>query len=306
MHVAVVGVGGVGGFFGGKLAQAGCDVTFVARGKTAEALAARGLRVQSVDGDFEIPKVQVAERLTRTADVVIVGVKAWQIAEAVESIRPAIGPDTVVIPLQNGIDAPDELVTLVGRDHAAGGLCAVVSFVVEPGVIRHAGGSAYIMFGELDNRPSPRLEKLRDAFRAARISADIPPDIHKSMWSKFVFIAPLSGVGAVTRVPIGIFRSVPESRQMLLDGIGEVLAVAKAKGVPLDDDMLAKTMERYDGLPPDATSSLQRDVMAGKPSEIDAQLGAVVRLGRETGVATPVHRFLYHALLPAENVSRRS
>ena len=160
------------------------------------------------------------------------------------------------------------------------------------------------MFGELDNRRTPRVERLRDVLRSAHIDADVPEDIHKAMWSKFVFIAPMSGIGAATRVPIGVWRTTPETRALAERAILEVIAIAKARGVELGYEALDATMARYDALPAEATSSLQRDVMSGKPSELDAQLGAAVRLGRESSVPTPVLQTLYEVLLPGERASR--
>lgn len=302
--IAVVGAGGVGGYFGGKLAAAGVDVIFVARGTTLDVLRTRGLRVESIDGNFTVERVNATDHLTEPVDAVLMTVKAWQIRQAAEKIKDALHEDTIVVPLENGIDAPEQLASVLLSRNVAGGLCAIVSFVVEPGVIRHAAASPFIMFGEIDNRTTPRAERLRDILRSAGITADIPEDIHKSMWSKFVFIAPMSGVGAVTRVPIGVWRSLPETREMAERAIAEVVAVAAARGVKLDDDVAPRTMQRYDALAPDATSSLQRDVMSGKPSELDAQLGAAVRLGRESGVATPILETLYHALLPQERQAR--
>ncbi len=304
MKIAVVGAGGVGGYFGGKLVAAGVDATFVVRGRTLDALRSRGLRVQSIDGDFAVPRVNATDRPSEPVDAVLMTVKAWQIREAAAQIAPIVGQDTIVVPLENGIDAPDELASVLPRRNVAGGLCALVSFVVEPGVIKHAGGSPFIMFGELDNRVTPRAAALRDALRSAGIKADIADDIQKSMWSKFVFIAPMSGVGAATRVPAGVWRSIPETRALAERVIREVMAVAAARGVRFDDDMVEKTMHRFDGLPADATASLQRDVIGGKPSELEAQLGAAVRLGRESGVPTPAIETLYAALLPQERAAR--
>lgn len=304
-RIAVAGAGGVGGFFGGKLAAAGVDTTFVVRaGKTLDALRARGLRVESVDGNFSVDRVNATDRPAERVDAVLMTVKSWQIRDAAAQIKTIVGDDTLVVPLENGIDAPQQLASVLDVRNVAGGLCAIVSFVVEPGVIRHAGIKPFVMFGELDNRVTKRAEKLRDVMRGAGITTDIPPDIHKSMWSKFVFIAPISGVGAATRVPVGVWRTIPEARRMAERAIKEVIAVAAARGVKLDDDMLAATMQRYDNMPPDSTSSLQRDVMAGKPSELDAQLGAAVRLGRESGVATPTLEMLYDVLLPQERLAR--
>jgi 2-dehydropantoate 2-reductase len=282
------------------------DVIFVARGRTLEALRSRGLRIESIDGNFTVERVRATDRLTEKVDAVLMTVKAWQIRDAAATIKSSMRDDTIVVPLENGIDAPEQLASVLPSQNVAGGLCAIVSFVVEPGVIRHAAASPFIMLGELDNRVTPRAERLRDVLRSAGFTADIPEDIHKSMWSKFVFIAPMSGVGAVTRVPIGVWRTMPETRQMAERAMAEVVAVATARGVKLDDDVIGRTMQRYDALAPDATSSLQRDVMSGKPSELDAQLGAAVRLGRDSGVPTPVMEMLYDALLPQEQIARQS
>jgi len=303
-RVAVVGAGGVGGYFGGKLAAAGVDTTFVARGRTLDALRSRGLRIESINGDFVIERVKATDRLTEPVDAVLMTVKAWQIAEAAEGIKGALRDETLVVPLENGIDAPEQLASVLPSRNVAGGLCAIVSFVVEPGVIRHAAASPFIMLGELDNRVTPRAERLRDVLRSAGLTADIPEDIHKSMWAKFVFITPMSGVGAVTRVPIGVWRAMPETRRMAERAIVEVVAVATARVITLDADVIPRTMQRYDELARDATSSLQRDVMSGKPSELDAQLGAAVRLGREAGTPAPILEMLYHALLPQEQIAR--
>lgn len=300
MRVAIVGAGGVGGYFGGKLATTGADVTFIVRGTTLDALRRDGLRVESINGDFVVQPVQAAEGAAAPVDVVLVATKAWQLREAARQILPMLHDTTVVVPLQNGIDAPDQLASVLPRRNIAGGLCAIVAYAETPGFIKHVGAEPLIMFGELDNSPSPRLDRLRDLFVAAGVKCEIPADIHHSMWTKFIFIAPLSGIGAMTRVPVGSWRTLPETRAMAEQAVNEVIAVARAKGVAIEDDVLSRTMARYDGLPPTATASLQRDVMDGKPSELDAQLGAVVRLGREAGVPTPLHEWMYHSLLPGE------
>jgi 2-dehydropantoate 2-reductase len=306
MRVAVVGAGGVGGYFGGRLAQRGIDTTFIARGATLEALRTRGLRVESIKGDFALPHVNATDDPLSAGpvDAVLLAVKAWQIPEAAASIKSMLNAQTAVIPLENGMEGPSQIATVLGREHALGGLCGIVSFVVAPGHIRHIGADPFVMFGELDNRRSARVERLREAFERAGVRAEVPQDIHRSMWSKFLFIAPMSGVGAVTRVPIGAWRSMPETRELVTRALREVLAVAAARGISLDDDAVQRTLQRYDGLPPESTSSLQRDVMEGKPSELDAQLGAVVRMGREIGVVTPVCEMLYHLLLPQERRAR--
>ena len=306
MRIAVIGAGGVGGYFGGKLAHAGIDTTFIVRGATLDALRTNGLRVDSANGDFAIERVQATNDPSSVGvvDAVLVCVKAWQMRDAIANIAPMLGPDTIVVPMENGIDAPDVLRASLDERNVVGGLCAIVSFVVAPGHIRHAASEPVVMFGELDNRSSARTQALLDAFKKAGVKAEIPPDIHRSMWTKFLFITPLSGIGALTRVPVGKWRAMPEVRAIVDEMLRELIDVATARGIDLGDDAFEKTWQRYDALAPASTASLQRDVMDGKPSELDAQLGAVVKLGEAAGVATPVTRFVYHALLPQERAAR--
>jgi 2-dehydropantoate 2-reductase len=327
MRIAVVGAGGVGGYFGARLAQAGEDVTFIARGATLAALREHGLRVDSVLGDFsaQFAARSAQKELDASArgalptarfdatddpssvghvDAILVAVKAWQVAEVAASLKPLIGAETAIVPLENGIEAPDDLIRALGPDNVLGGLCAIVAFVVEPGHIRHAASEPIVAFGELDNRRSARAERLLAAMRNAGINADIPPDIRRSMWTKFVFITPMSAIGAVTRVPIGAWRSMPETRDLATRAVREVIALAAARGVTLAPDALELTLKRFDGLAPESTASMQRDVIEGRPSELEAQLGAVVRMGAASNVPTPVHDVLYAALLPQERKAR--
>ena len=309
MRVAVVGAGGVGGYFGGKLAQGGLDVTFIVRGKTLEALRKNGLRIDSINGDFTLPRVNATDdvRSAGKVDVVLVAVKAWQIADAIAHLQPLIDRDTAVIPLENGLTAPNDIARTLGADHALGGLCGIVSFVVEPGHIRHAAvAEPNMMFGELDNRRSDRVLRIAEAFNRAGVHAEVPPDIHRSMWTKFLFIAPYSAIGATSRVPIGVWRSAPGTRALAENLLREVLTLAEAHNVSLAADAFERTMQRYDALDAGATPSLQRDVMEGKPSELDAQLGAVVRMAQECGVRAPLFEALYAALLPQELIARGS
>jgi len=307
MKIAIIGAGGVGGYFGGKLASGGADVVFIVRGATLEAMRTRGLRVDSIKGDFVVdhPDVTDDPASAGKVDAIFVTVKTWQIGEAAEQIKPMIGDDTMVIPLENGIDAPEQLAAILGRQHVLGGLCGIVSFIAAPGHIRHIGAEPFVMLGELDNQRSARAERLREVCLRAGVQADIPSDIHHALWSKFVFIAAMSGIGAATRVPIGVWRSMPETRELATRAIREIVSVARARGVDLGDDAVDRTLARFDGLTPDATSSLQRDIMDGKPSELDAQLGAVVRLGREAGLPTPVLETLLTLLLPQELFARK-
>lgn len=306
MKIAVIGAGGVGGYFGGRLAQAGIDTTFIVRGRTLDALRTRGLRVDSIHGDFTIEHPQATDDPAEVGkvDAILLTVKAWQIPDAARTALPMIGPDTVVVPLENGIDAPDVLTPIVGPRHVAGGLCAIVSFIVEPGHIRHAAFDPMVMFGELDHGQTKRLQRLLDAFRRAGVQAEIPPDIRRSMWTKFLFIATMSGIGALTRVPIGVWRADPDIRAIVTDSLREVVALAGARGIDLGADAVEKTWQRYDALAPASTASLQRDIMEGRPSELDAQLGAIVRLAGAAGVPVPVTALIYHALLPQERAAR--
>ena len=306
MRIAVFGAGAVGGYFGARLAQAGEEVVLIARGEHLRAIQAYGLRVEGATGDFVIHPAQATDDPARvgTVDVVLVGVKAWQVEEAARAMRPLVGPETFVVPLQNGVEAPTQLARVLGSDHVLGGLCRIISAVVEPGHIRHVGLEPYVAFGELDNRPSERAERLRATFARAGVRAEVPPDIHVAMWEKFLFIASFSGVGAVTRAPVGVLRSLPETRRMLEQAMEEVWAVAQARGIGLPREGIPRTMALIDGLPPGGTASMQRDVMAGRPSELESQNGAVVRLGREVGVETPLHAFIYHSLLPLERKAR--
>jgi 2-dehydropantoate 2-reductase len=306
MRIAVFGTGAVGGYFGGRLDQAGEEVVFIARGEQLRALRDRGLRVDSLKGDFVVRPVQATDDPAQVGivDAVLVGVKAWQVTEAAQAMRPLVGPETFVVPLQNGVEAPSQLAAVLGAEHVLGGLCRIVSFVVEPGHVRHAGLEPYVALGELDNHPSKRVEKLREAFTRAGVTAEIPPDIQVATWEKFLFIASFSGVGAVTRAPAGVLRSLPETRQMLEQAMHEILALAWAWEIGLPEETIRQTMALINSLPPGGTASMQRDIMEGRPSELETQSGAVVRLGQEVGVATPLHTFIYHSLLPLEQRAR--
>ena len=302
MRIAVFGAGGAGGYFGARLARAGEEVVWIARGPHLEALRTRGLRVESIDGDFTLGPVQASDDPAefRPVDAVFLGVKAWQVAEAARAMRPLIGPDTCVVPLQNGVEAADELRAVLGDRPVLGGVAKVFSFLVGPGHLRRPGGPASVSLGELDNRPSDRVRRLAECLRGAGLGAEIPPDIQVALWEKFLFVASGGGLGAVTRAPIGIVRSVPETRALLEAAMEEIRAVARARGVGLPDDVVPRTMAFVDTLPAAGTASLQRDLAAGRPSELEWWSGAVARLGADAGVATPIHAFVYWSMLPTE------
>lgn len=309
MRIAVYGTGGVGGYFGGRLAESGEEVTFIARGEHLAAMRREGLHVASVEGDFVIPadSIRATDDPAETGpvDVVILGVKTWQVAEAAAAIRPMIGPDTIVLPLENGVEAADVLTSTLGAQHVLGGLCAIVSMVDGPGRIRHAGVAPVIRFGELDNSSTERVESLRACFaRCKGLTVDVPDDIEAALWKKFVFISAWSSVGSVTRAPIGVIRETPQSRELLHAVLEEAVSVGRARGVNLPDNVVESTVAFYDSVDPSNTASMQRDVAAGKPSELESQTGAIVRLGAEAGVSTPVSKIIYGALLPGERLSR--
>jgi 2-dehydropantoate 2-reductase len=307
MRIAVFGTGAVGGYFGGRLAQAGESVVFVARGRTLDALREDGLRVFSIAGDFEVKPAEATDQPAQAGavDYVILGVKAWQVPEAAVAIKPLVGPQTAVLPLLNGVEAHDQLAEVLGEQHVLGGLCRILAFQAHPGVIRHTAIEPLLQFGEWDGSLSERVAALKNVFDLSTgVKVQIPPNIKTAIWEKFLFIAPLSGVGAVTRAPAGILRALPETRTLLEGMMQEILELATTLGVPMRPDIVHKTMAGVDSLPLDGTASMQRDLLEGKPSELEAQLGAVVRLAREAGIVLPLHGVVYASLLPSEKRAR--
>ena len=306
MRIAIFGTGGVGGYFGGRLAQAGEDVTFIARGEHLHAIKATGLRVDSRNGDFTVFPANATDdvRDAGEVDLVIVGVKAWQVPEAAREMKPLVGPMTTVVPMQNGVDAPAQLVSELGSEHVIGGLCRIVSFVVGPGHIRHAGFKPSIIIGELDNRRTDRITSIEQVFKRAEVDITIAADIQVALWTKFLFIASFSGVAAIANEPAGVIRSDPKWRHQMLKAMEEIYALGHARGIKLPPDSIDTVMTSVDALPEDGTSSMQRDIAAGKPSELESQTGAVVRLAREAGVPVPTHEWIYETLKPAEEKAR--
>lgn len=302
-----MGSGGVGAYFGGRLAQAGHDVTFVARGAHLAAIRERGLRVFSTEGDFEVSPARATDDPSTigAVDVVLLAVKTWQVAEAAPALAPLLGPGSAVLTLQNGVEAPDAVARVCGRERVLAGVCRLMSYVAEPGVIRHAGVTPRVEFGEWAGGSSPRAEALREALDGcAGVAASVSPDVAVALWEKFLFIAPFSAVGAAARKPAGAWRRVPETRALLTAAMNEVVDLARARGVLVPREAVDRTLAFTDKLPEDATASMQRDLLEGRPSELEAQTGAIVRLGREAGLPTPANSFLYAVLLPAERLAR--
>ena len=300
MRVAVFGTGGAGGYFGAQLAQAGKDVVFIARGDHLRAIRAAGLRIETPSGETVI-RAQATDNPAETGkvDAVLVGVKAWQVTDAADAMRPLVGPDTVVVPLQNGVEAASEL-TAVFASNTLGGMCGTLSFIAGPGHIRSVGGQNFIKFGELDNKRTERVERLRQCFADAKVAVEVPANIVKALWNKFLMVTAFGGVGSIARAPIGVIRAIPETRRLLEQCLQETLTVANAHNVPMADTADVDMMKFYDGIPTNGTTSLQRDIADGKQSELDYWNGAVVRLGRAVAVPTPTNQFIYDCLLPSE------
>lgn len=295
MRIAVIGAGGIGGYFGGRLAQSGHDVTFVARGKHLEALRTKGLSIASVDGDFTVDPVHATEDLTSVGvvDAVLLGVKTWQLPDLLAALPSLTGPDTAVITTQNGVDAPAAVAEAIGEDHVLPGVAKIFANIEAPGRIRHFGGPGNITFGEWDNRRSERVQRLSDALGGA---GEIATDIWVELWFKLLFVVPFGTLGAATGALLGALRTHAGTRRLLETAMAEIHAVATAAGITLPDNCVEVAMGYIDSQPAAGSTSLQRDIQAGRPSELDAWTGAVVRLGRQYAVDTPVHDTIYQIL----------
>ena len=307
MRIAVFGAGGVGGYLGARLAQAGEEVAIIARGEHLEAIRRNGLRLDSPKGDYVLSSTVATNDPAEVGvvDVVILGVKAWQVEEAAEAMRPMVGPETAVVPLQNGVDAPYQLAAALGRRHVLIGLCYIRSFIVGPGHIRHTVEVEPNMhLGELDKSPSQRVERLRQLFESTGVTAVLPADIEVALWEKLIAAVSFAGAGPVSRAPIGVWRSLPQTRAMAEQVGREAVAVAQAHGIAVSPGYLEHLKGVLDGFAPGYFPSLQKDILDGIPSELEHWYGAVARLGREVGVDTPVNSFIYNSLLPQEMRAR--
>jgi len=304
MKIAIVGSGGVGGYFGGRLAAAGADITFLARGAHLDALRARGLRIISPKGDVHLPSVKAAGDTSEIGpvDIVIFAVKLYDTESALAALPPLLGPNTAVIPLQNGVDSVATLTNAVGREHTAGGTCYVSAVIAEPGVIRHTAMD-HLIFGELDRIRSPRLLALREACQPAGFQTTLSDDITLDIWNKFVRLSVMSGMTAVTRSPLGVIHTDPELWSMLQMAVREAMAVAHAKGIAVPESTVDDVAKAYAGLPPQTKSSMLEDLERGRRLELPWLSGAVVRIGREVGVPTPTHGFINAVLGPHVNGS---
>jgi 2-dehydropantoate 2-reductase len=299
MRIAIVGSGGVGGYFGGRLAHAGVDVSFIARGEHLEALRTRGLRIESPNGDIHLPHVNATDDPSTLGaiDVVFFTVKLYDTESAARLLPALVGEETVVVPFQNGVESIEMLSRAVGRPHVAGGAVYIWAFISEPGVIRHTTMDRMI-FGELDGARTPRLERLLDACRAAGFQATLSGQIEVDIWTKFVHLSAFSGMTTVTRSPVGPVRDDPDLWAMSQAAVMESIAVARAKGVALPPAIFHDIVAAVQNLPPQVKSSMLQDLERGRRLELPWLSGAVARLGREVGVDTPIHHFITTVLAP--------
>ncbi len=305
MKIAIIGTGGIGGYFGGMLARAAFDVSFLARGEHFTAIKSRGLTIKSLNNDFHINNVQIFDKIQNlgTSDFIILCVKAWQIKEIREDIKSIMGNDSVVLPLQNGVMAVEELSEVLKKSNILGGLCRIISKIESPGIINHFGISPLITFGELNKSLSNRALEIKAIFDKAGINNQISNDIDSDIWKKFISIC-VSGLLAITRTTYGELRGLKETREMMIDLLNEIITLAMKIGININRDFLNNALSFIDSFPYNSTSSLTRDVWEGKPSEIDYQNGTVVKLGEKYGVPTPVNKFIYNCILPMELKAR--
>jgi 2-dehydropantoate 2-reductase len=299
MKIAIMATGGVGGYFGVRLAAAGENVHFIARGAHLAALRGNGLVLKSANGDLHLQPVSATDDPAQIGpvDIVIFAVKQYDTETAAKLIKPLIGADTAAIALQNGMDKDERLRAVLGREHVMDGAAYITGAgVVSPGVITHVGKVARIIFGEADGRRSARGERFLAACQSAGIDATLSTDIAKDLWAKFALLSAFSGVTSVLRQPIGAILGDPDTRKLFNDAITEAIAVAKAKGIDLGADYLPRQVAFSAGIPPETKSSMQMDLEAGRRLELEWMSGAVARFGDELAVPTPVHHFLYAAL----------
>lgn len=308
MRLVIYGAGALGSYFGAKLCQQGHNVVFIARGRQLEALRTRGISVVSADEQFDLPSVQVTDDPAGVgkADYVLLAVKTWHIETVLPHLPGMVGADTRVLTLQNGVETPQIIGSVIGIAHVLAGVVRGFFAADAPGTVRHLGVRPSILFGQITHQKTAHASRLLECLLSAGIHAEIPENIDTALWEKFMLVCAVSGVGAVTRVPIGAIREFPQTWQMLEGCMHEIARVAQAYDIPLSDDVVQRTMRFVDTFPFDATSSMQRDIMQGLPSELEAQTGAVVRLAAAQGIAVPIHEFIYASLVLQEQQARRT
>ena len=298
MRIVVIGTGGVGGYVGARLTEAGENVTFVARGAHLEAIKSRGLTVYSALGDMHLRDVQCTEN-TRDighADIVMIAVKLWATDEAIQTAKPLLGKNTGIISFQNGILAEESLIAAYSSQHAMGGVANIAALIEEPGVIRHNGNMASLAFGELNNTQSERAQSLLNACSRANIKAEIPDDINRAIWEKYIRLVTMSAMTTLCRMPIGPIRDEIHTRNLLSQILAEIIDVGKAKGLKFSDNVLQEQLDIIDGYPPSMVASMCGDLRRGYPLEVPWFSGTIVRLGKELNIPTPANGFVYAAL----------
>ena len=300
MRIAMMGSGAVGGYFGGRMAAAGCDVTFIARGRHLAAIRDSGLRIESpVLGDDRVFPARATDDPDEVGvvDYVIIGVKLWDTEAAASAVLPMLGPSTAVLTLQNGVESA-EIGNIVGPERLLGAVAFIGSAISEPGVIRHVGSMQRVVVGEPAGGTSARAERLRGELERGGIAAEVSHDIQRTIWEKFVFLVGLSAATTMLRAPLGTVRENQDSRELFLGAMRETAAVARARGIALPAGFARGRLEFADGLPAEMTSSMHTDLARGHRLELDWLSGAVVRFGRASGVSTPVNRTVYEMLRP--------
>lgn len=303
MRLAMMATGGVGGYVGAKLAEAGVDVTMMARGAHLEAIRRDGLVVNTPDRRIVARPALATDdpKEVGPVDYVVFAVKLPDTESAAEFIRPMVGAETAVVPFQNGVDAVETLTRVLGPNPVMMGTCYISSNIAAPGEITQTGTFARFVFGEPDGGQSERSRRLREVFQGAGLDAPVPQDVRVDLWRKFAFLSSMSGITAAARAPISVVREDPAMRETLRRAIAETTAVARALGVALPPDSVEAHMKMVEGLPPDMLASQAHDLLAGKPLELEGLSGAVVRLGKELGVDTPVHQTFHAVLRPYVN-----
>lgn len=306
MQILIYGIGGVGGYFGGMIANAGYDVAMIGRGNHLEAIQQNGLFIESIKGDFKVvPKIATDDlKNVSSPDLVILGVKSWQLKDAAIALKAFIKEDTIVLPLQNGAGNVEQLLQVLPKKNVIAGLCRIVSFIESPGKIKHASFEPEIIFGEIDNSQSKRIHSVKEIFDRSGIQNTIPEEIELEVWKKFLFIVTISGIGGLTRVPIGKIRESDYLFDLMQKTAREIVKVANAKKISLTLEHVKKIFETIANQPFQTTASTQRDLMDGRPSELENFNGFIVQEGARLGIPTPVNKFIYECLLPMEQKAR--
>jgi 2-dehydropantoate 2-reductase len=298
MRIAVIGAGGIGAIYGASLAKAGADVIFVARGAHLAAMREHGLKIEGDRGEMHVSPAHATDDPSSIGpiDVVLFCVKLWDVESAGAAIRPIVGPKTAVIPLQNGVDAHERLIPVLGREAVMGGTAFVTGSIVAPGVVRQTGAYQRMTFGELDGTISPRGKCLAELCAAAGFEGILSPDVLVPLWDKFTMLVPLANVNALTRAPLGKYRADPDSWSLVEGSVHETVAVGRAEGVNLAPDAADKAIALIRSMPDHHMTSMGNDLLRGNRLELPWFAGKVVELGRKHGVSTQVNSFVYAAL----------